>query len=84
MEDVDSVLRLVHVEDYAVRFVNELPKVILEVLSFPGVGASFWKTLQGVDLIVKALEPACGVPRGTFLNIQERLPDACASGVTMT
>jgi hypothetical protein len=58
IEDVYGAFRLVHVEDCAVRFVDELPEVPFEVLPFPGIGAPFWKALQGVKLIVKALKPA--------------------------
>ena len=37
IEDVYGALGLVHVEDHAVRVVDELPEVLFEVLALPGV-----------------------------------------------
>lgn len=71
IENVYDVFPPVHVKDHAVRLVDELAEVHFEVFPFPGVGAPFRKTLQGIDPGVKAFEPAGSVQRGTFVNVQE-------------
>jgi hypothetical protein len=61
VKNIDSLFGLVDPKDDSVRFEDELPKILFEVIPFTRPCTAFWKMLQSIDLVVKRLEPARGV-----------------------
>src|SRR4051812_38632019 len=69
MEDVNTFLILVHREDDPMRFENQLPQVLIEVLPLTRKRTTFRELFQSVDLAVECLEPPRRVQRGSFVNV---------------